>query len=61
MLHDEKIYPKPEEFIPERWTTQPELVLNKAAYLPFSTGKLENYPHQQIVLYLYSDICAMDD
>ena len=26
------------EFIPERWTTQPELVLNSAAFSPFGTG-----------------------
>jgi cytochrome P450 len=26
------------EFIPERWTTRPELVLNPAAYAPFGTG-----------------------
>ncbi|KAM0254291.1 hypothetical protein ACHAQJ_006931 [Trichoderma viride] len=26
------------EFIPERWTTRPEMVLNAAAYAPFGTG-----------------------
>lgn len=28
-----------EEFIPERWTSAPELVLNHAATTPFGTGK----------------------
>jgi hypothetical protein len=28
------------EFIPERWTDQPELLLNKAAFAPFGTGTL---------------------
>ena len=26
----------PDEFIPERWTTRPELILNKQAWFPFS-------------------------
>ncbi|WQF89198.1 Putative cytochrome P450 [Colletotrichum destructivum] len=29
----------PDEFIPERWTTRPELSKNPAAFVPFSTGK----------------------
>lgn len=31
-------YVQPEEFIPERWTDRPELVLNKKAFLPFGIG-----------------------
>lgn len=31
-------YVKPEEFIPERWTSQPDLVLNKKAFTPFGIG-----------------------
>jgi len=31
-------YVKPEDFIPERWTSQPELILNKKAFTPFSIG-----------------------
>ncbi|KAJ4340196.1 hypothetical protein N0V95_007577 [Ascochyta clinopodiicola] len=34
---------EPNEFIPERWTTKPELVLDARAYAPFSVG-----PHQCI-------------
>lgn len=33
----------PDKFIPERWTTRPELVLDARAYSPFSVG-----PHQCI-------------
>ncbi|KAF5876058.1 putative benzoate 4-monooxygenase cytochrome protein [Botrytis fragariae] len=29
---------EPDEFIPERWTTHPELVLDQRAYAPFSVG-----------------------
>jgi cytochrome P450 len=35
---DPRNFSRPDEFIPERWTTRPELVLNKEAFLPFSTG-----------------------
>jgi tryprostatin B 6-hydroxylase len=30
---------RPEEYIPERWTTEPDLVINKNAFFPFSIGK----------------------
>ncbi len=30
---------KPDEFIPERWTTQPELIIHKDTWFPFLTGK----------------------
>jgi len=36
--HDARNFVQPNEFVPERWTSQPELVLNKTAYMPFSTG-----------------------
>jgi hypothetical protein len=34
------------QFIPERWTTKPEMVLNSKAHIPFSIGKsiLFSYP-----------------
>ncbi|APA07309.1 hypothetical protein sscle_02g020790 [Sclerotinia sclerotiorum 1980 UF-70] len=35
---DHRNFKDPTQFIPERWTTRPELVLNKSAYLPFSMG-----------------------
>ncbi|KAB8360826.1 hypothetical protein FH972_024560 [Carpinus fangiana] len=31
-------YARPDEFVPERWTTQPELVRVKGAFAPFSMG-----------------------
>lgn len=34
-----KFFKQPDEFIPERWTTQPELVLDKRAFHPFMVGK----------------------
>ncbi|KAF8543665.1 cytochrome P450 monooxygenase-like protein [Trichophaea hybrida] len=35
---DPRYFVKPDEFIPERWTTSPELVIDKTAFAPFSTG-----------------------
>ncbi|KAJ4367653.1 hypothetical protein N0V83_007238 [Neocucurbitaria cava] len=35
---DARNFADPDSFIPERWTERPELVLNKSAYNPFSTG-----------------------
>ncbi|KAH8593673.1 cytochrome P450 [Bisporella sp. PMI_857] len=38
VFRDERCFLKPTEFIPERWTTQPELTKNGAVLTPFSTG-----------------------
>jgi len=38
LFHDPRNFVAPDEFIPERWTTRPELVRNRAAFIPFSTG-----------------------
>ncbi|KAH8902894.1 cytochrome P450 3A24 [Coniochaeta sp. PMI_546] len=35
----EKFFVHADEFIPERWTTRPELVLDKRAFIPFNTGR----------------------
>ncbi|KAE9968960.1 hypothetical protein BLS_005568 [Venturia inaequalis] len=37
----ESAYVDPERFIPERWSTRPELIKNKNAFLPFSLGKTD--------------------
>ncbi|KAI0179154.1 cytochrome P450 [Hypoxylon sp. FL1284] len=34
----ESAFPRPNEFIPERWYSQPELVRDKRAFAPFSVG-----------------------
>jgi hypothetical protein len=34
----EKVYVRPDEFIPERWYSRPELVLDKNGFTPFSIG-----------------------
>ncbi|KAI0399882.1 cytochrome P450 [Xylaria palmicola] len=39
VLRSPKAFVSPNEFIPERWTTRPELVLNKKAFCPFSQGR----------------------
>ena len=35
---DPNSFTDPESFIPERWSSKPELVLHKDAFIPFSTG-----------------------
>jgi len=36
--HDARYFASPDVWMPERWTTSPELVLDKRAFIPFSTG-----------------------
>ncbi|KAF2489498.1 cytochrome P450 [Lophium mytilinum] len=38
LMRSEKVFQRPLEFIPERWTDQPELVKVMDAYQPFSRG-----------------------
>jgi cytochrome P450 len=43
-LHrDPRNFERPEEFVPERWTTKPEMILNRSAYMPFSMGNLSSH------------------
>ena len=35
---DERFFSRPTEFLPERWTTSPELVLNSEVFIPFLSG-----------------------
>lgn len=37
---DERYFEKPDEFVPERWTTHPEMVKDASVYTPFSIGEL---------------------
>ncbi|CAJ2511785.1 Uu.00g074100.m01.CDS01 [Anthostomella pinea] len=37
LARDPRNYAFPDSFIPERWTSRPELVRNRAAFIPFST------------------------
>ncbi|OCL03915.1 cytochrome P450 [Glonium stellatum] len=37
-FRDERMFARPLEFIPERWTTQPELVKDSSCFIPFSVG-----------------------
>ncbi|OHF00837.1 L-ornithine-N5-monooxygenase [Colletotrichum orchidophilum] len=36
-----KYWRSPNEFIPERWTTRPELIIDRRAFLPFSYGRYD--------------------
>ncbi|GLB20503.1 hypothetical protein AtubIFM61612_010442 [Aspergillus tubingensis] len=37
---DKRSFEWPEEFLPERWTTKPELVKNRLLFIPFQTGEM---------------------
>ena len=39
MQRDEANYERPDDFIPERWYSKPELVKNRDAFLTWNTGK----------------------
>ncbi|KAK7418715.1 hypothetical protein QQX98_003733 [Neonectria punicea] len=39
MNRDTRLFDHPNEFIPERWTTRPELTKDKSMFHPFSTGR----------------------
>ena len=45
--HDPRNFVRPEEFVPERWTTKSDMVLNRSAYIPFSMGKFL-FSHQLV-------------
>ncbi|KAE8152770.1 cytochrome P450 monooxygenase [Aspergillus avenaceus] len=38
VFRDERSFERPNEFVPERWTTKPELIKNSSAFFPFSLG-----------------------
>jgi cytochrome P450 len=38
MPEDARAFPQPDGFIPERWSSQPELLLRKDAFFPFGYG-----------------------
>lgn len=42
-MTDERVFSRPNEFLPERWTTQPELVKDSSAFIPFNSGTSSNF------------------
>jgi cytochrome P450 len=40
VFRDERAFEFPNEFIPERWTTRPELIRDKSVYIPFNIGEI---------------------
>ncbi|KAL4877038.1 cytochrome P450 [Aspergillus karnatakaensis] len=38
LSRDERNFIRAKDYLPERWTSNPELIINKAAYMPFLTG-----------------------
>lgn len=41
-FRDDLSFPRGKEFIPERWTSQPELVVNRSSFFPFGAGELRH-------------------
>ncbi|RSL58249.1 hypothetical protein CEP54_007900 [Fusarium duplospermum] len=39
LQRDERAFSRPNEFLPERWTSQPDLVKDPSAFAPFSMGR----------------------
>lgn len=39
VFRDTRCFVQPNEFIPERWTTRPELIRNKSVFIPFGGGE----------------------
>jgi cytochrome P450 len=37
-MTDERVFSRPQEFLCERWTTEPELVKDPSAFIPFNSG-----------------------
>ncbi|KAI7772214.1 hypothetical protein LZL87_014124 [Fusarium oxysporum] len=48
---DERCFARPNDFIPERWTTQPQLVRDASAFAPFSTGESQQ-PSNRVIDFL---------
>ena len=38
VFRDGRAFEQPEEFVPERWTTRPEMVRDKSVFIPFNSG-----------------------
>lgn len=39
VFRDARAFARPDEFIPERWTTRPELARDKSVFIPFNAGE----------------------
>ncbi len=50
VFRDARAFEQPGEFIPERWTTMPELVRDRSVYIPFNTGEFDTVARRQIGL-----------
>ncbi|KAH8901269.1 cytochrome P450 monooxygenase-like protein [Thozetella sp. PMI_491] len=38
VFRDRRAFVQPDDFIPDRWTTRPELILDKSVFIPFNLG-----------------------
>ncbi|OAG07002.1 putative benzoate 4-monooxygenase cytochrome P450 [Paraphaeosphaeria sporulosa] len=59
LARDERNFVRPEEWIPERWTSRPELCVNRAASMPFSTGPYSCAGRQLAMLQIRSVVARI--
>ncbi|KAM0287617.1 hypothetical protein ACHAO9_007647 [Fusarium lateritium] len=61
MCRDERCFVRPDEFIPERWTSQPELVKDASVFSPFHIGRGSCAGKQLALMevrYIFSEILS---
>ncbi|KIL86958.1 hypothetical protein FAVG1_09511 [Fusarium avenaceum] len=61
MCRDERCFVRPDEFIPERWTSQPELVKDASVFSPFHMGRGSCAGKQLALMevrYIFSEILS---
>lgn len=49
VFRDERAFEFPNEFIPERWTTRPQLIKDKSVYIPFNIGGYPSVRYQNSI------------
>jgi cytochrome P450 len=42
VFRDERNFERATEFVPERWTTRPEMIKDRSVYIPFNTGMFKS-------------------
>jgi cytochrome P450 len=51
-MTDGRVFARPDEFLPERWTTEPDLVIDPSAFIPFNSG-MACHPEHPILADVY--------
>ncbi|CAH0003225.1 unnamed protein product [Clonostachys byssicola] len=57
--YDKRSFPQADQFIPERWTSRPDLVVDNSCFTPFLTGKYSCPGKQLALLEIRQVICEI--